>query len=350
MFILLSTLALAISFTAKGDIDQQNRYSIVNVVNVSSSNYYTSSWQNIHDAAIDYFRLNYNVAACPVQNMWMVKFGWKNSTCVPINESALNSSKLPIDSRYALSGSGVSENYTFHDLNITGNTKLDAGSSIYDADGNQWNQTGVNTYQTNGNLTIHDVTANGYITAPNLNSGFIESYYQNQSFYDGAINAQSYSTVEATRNRTTAVPFIVSFEYKINYLQLDIFASNPYNSNCSAGIYADNGSIYPGTLIANTSRLTVSGIGVYGNAVPVTTLSPGLYWFAANCDQNVTYRTIVQQAIAPIMGHVNSTNAGHQTGYTLDQKNVGLLNTTFPAGATIGANYIGMAVQWRVYK
>lgn len=32
---------------------------------------------------------NYPVASCPVQNMWMVRYGWQNSTCTPINETSL---------------------------------------------------------------------------------------------------------------------------------------------------------------------------------------------------------------------------------------------------------------------
>jgi hypothetical protein len=102
------------------------------------------------------------------------------------------------------------------------------------------------------------------------------------------------------------------------------------------GIYADNGSAYPGALVTNSDvgAIDSSTAGVkVSTFASLITLSPGLYWSAINCSAAPTLRSIPVGAIENILGCApTGGNTAPFTGWSIAQT-YAALPVIFPAGA-----------------
>ena len=65
--------------------------------------------------------------------------------------------------------------------------------------------------------------------------------------------------------------------------RIAIFVNTLSVGSVRLGIYADNGSVYPGTLILDAGTVDVSGTGTKSITINLT-LTPGLYWLASVSD------------------------------------------------------------------
>jgi hypothetical protein len=107
------------------------------------------------------------------------------------------------------------------------------------------------------------------------------------------------------------------------------------------GIYADNGSAYPGDLI------TGSDIGDFASATAglktatfgtQINLQSGWYWVAVTSNGGPTLRSIPVAAIENLLGVQGSLGSGSSfTGWTIARA-FGPLPSTFPAGAALLSN------------
>lgn len=93
-----------------------------------------------------------------------------------------------------------------------------------------------------------------------------------------------------TSTTITATPWYVGNEIKIDQISLEV-STLVAGSTCRMGIYNDNGTGYPGTLISGSDVGTVSGAstGVKTNTfTKAITLEKGMYWLAHQCSTSTT--------------------------------------------------------------
>jgi hypothetical protein len=142
-----------------------------------------------------------------------------------------------------------------------------------------------------------------------------------------------------TINAATAIPLIVEQPHTFSAIGVDATAAGT-GGTLRMGIYADNGSAYPGTLIqdfgtvsaASTGAITISGSN---------TLNPGLYWLVVVGQGGSVQPTLnVPSASSPptlalgILGAATAGNASLSVGYSLSGVSGGLPNP-YTAGASL---------------
>jgi hypothetical protein len=117
------------------------------------------------------------------------------------------------------------------------------------------------------------------------------------------------------------------------------------------GIYADNGSAYPGALVAGSDVTTLdsAATGVKVNTfASAITLSPGLYWVAINNSGAPTLRAVGLGAIENVLGAAVSMGANLAiTGWSVTQP-YAALPSAFPVNATILLNTVAPYTLFRV--
>jgi len=146
--------------------------------------------------------------------------------------------------------------------------------------------------------------------------------------------------------RFDAVPFVVPRKCTIDALACSCF---DYTSSIYVrmGIYADDGTVYPGSLIAQTARITIDDTGDFSAAISAT-LDKGLYWLAiaAGGSGSVELYTTPRGHTTPIIG----SETGRQKwgyGYRVSGTDyTGGLPATYPAGATLLTGNLGYYPYW----
>lgn len=124
-------------------------------------------------------------------------------------------------------------------------------------------------------------------------------------------------------------------------------------ANAHIGIYADNGSGYPGTQVFESGAfgsLASTGIIVNTPVTPIV-LNSGLYWIASIFTATGTFASVIGITSAytnPLMAMLGSDTAAHllatsgeaPTGLTSISATYGTLAATFPSGATLAQNVV----------
>jgi hypothetical protein len=104
-------------------------------------------------------------------------------------------------------------------------------------------------------------------------------------------------------------------------------------------LYLDNGSYYPGSLIAQTDAQQYSS-GAAGQRpatlAPPITLEEGIVWLACNASGTPTLRGLAQTVINPILGTAPGIN-GQRTCWSIPLP-FAAMPATFPIGATASTN------------
>lgn len=106
------------------------------------------------------------------------------------------------------------------------------------------------------------------------------------------------------------------------------------------GIYADNGSTYPGTLIKDAGEITLSAAGVQAITLnPVISLAKGLYWTCITSNGTPTIRALSSTALYPSpMGIMATAFNNPNASYAKDLAYAALPNS-FPTGAALAYYY-----------
>jgi len=138
-----------------------------------------------------------------------------------------------------------------------------------------------------------------------------------------------------------AVPFIVEKVSTFDTIYAEVttlLAAGRFR----VGIYADDGNMYPGALIAGSdvAEMTTDATGVKTNTfVTPIILQPGLYWlvWVANTAGTAVYRALPTTAIMPLLGMISTMGATSQGTHWTGAFTYAALPATFPAGATINA-------------
>lgn len=107
-----------------------------------------------------------------------------------------------------------------------------------------------------------------------------------------ATNATALSTIAGAANRFEAVPFIPARNLVVDQLALEV-TTLLAASQFRLGIYADNGSTAPGSLIVGTGLLDSAAIGYKTETIASQTLFCGtLYWLVTLISGTQTFRGV----------------------------------------------------------
>lgn len=121
------------------------------------------------------------------------------------------------------------------------------------------------------------------------------------------------------------------------------------------GVYADNGSLYPGALLAddNTASAATSQNAAFTAAINVSVTGGKVYWLAVLFEGTpVITRAYLAADSFAVLGQTTSdlTLQNEWAGYRVAQS-YGALPSTFPGGGTLGAIAINFAMPllWAVF-
>lgn len=156
------------------------------------------------------------------------------------------------------------------------------------------------------------------------------------------------TTIIQTANTLRAWPWVVKRRITFREIRQEVTVLIA-GALFRVGLYTDDGSAFPGTLIAGTDIGTydASTTGVKSNTASANVVvAPGTYWLAANNSAAPTFRMVQVGAIANVLGAASNGNTNSQyTGWTIAQT-FGPLPQTFPAGATLLSN---TAAPWTMF-
>jgi len=136
--------------------------------------------------------------------------------------------------------------------------------------------------------------------------------YRLSGQYHSAFTAY-HTTITLTTNRLYAIPFITANAKTITRIALGVFG---FGSGASArlGIYADNGSIYPGSLVSDcgTVSMTSTGIKVL-TGLNIALSANSLYWLVLVCNVAADIDACHANSQQPLLGY--PTTDLELTGY-----------------------------------
>ena len=160
--------------------------------------------------------------------------------------------------------------------------------------------------------------------------GTLNRFYTNELLVN---TASTTSTVVA--NTMLAFPVIFSKTTTISTVQINVTTLGS-GSSVYAALYADNGNLYPNTLVADFGSASSATIGVKSLTanLPVT-VQAGLYWLAFNC--SATAPVVSGFAVGqlyPILGTTSALTVAFGVGWTVAQT-AGAFPSTFTGSGTV---------------
>jgi hypothetical protein len=187
-----------------------------------------------------------------------------------------------------------------------------------------------------GNPTYANIVLNG-ISSPITVGQAVQTFLKSGLYFSAQNNSGTNTNNTLTNGTLRLAPIFVPRTVTINSIAAEITAIGDSGSTLRFGIYADDGTGYPGTLISEGGTIPADTIAVSASTVNIF-LSTGIYWIGAVL-QGVT---ITQPTVrtngnvtSPIGFQILPSAAGANQCYTQTGV-VGALPSTFttsPAGA-----------------
>ena len=157
-------------------------------------------------------------------------------------------------------------------------------------------------------------------------------YMRTQRYYCGNVNATSFVAFAITANRLYAYPFLVSTDSEdFDRIAFNVTAFVAL-SHGRCGIYADDGTLYPGDLILDGGEQDTDANGVKETVI-AETLTQGLYWLAFLSSGAITVRSHVAGDAYPFLGVDNTLGAVSSFSWFVAQA-YGALPDPFTAGGS----------------
>lgn len=151
-------------------------------------------------------------------------------------------------------------------------------------------------------------------------------------------------------NRLTAIPLWISREVVIVSTRMEVttpLASAQYR----IGLYTDNGSRYPGSLIVNSDSAVIDcsavGVKLHTYASPIT-LTPGLYWQAFNNSIGASVRAILPESLGADFGYPITMGSNSALCVVSIGEVFTSLPLVFTTGATLQSNTPGLLCLYMV--
>jgi len=161
-----------------------------------------------------------------------------------------------------------------------------------------------------------------------------ERYFRSGRYYLTSLQAcTALSTLALTANRLYAVPFLMG-GLSQNFIRIAFQVTTLGTASLGrAGIYADDGTIYPGSKILEGGEQACSTTGMKESVISQT-LDPGLYWLALVVSVACTVRACPIADLIPILGLDTALGTAQGNGWYV-AFTYAALPATFPAGGTI---------------
>jgi len=168
----------------------------------------------------------------------------------------------------------------------------------------------------------------------------IPALYRSGTDITAAVNQLAPGTVAQVANTLRASPLWIRKTVTFVAFRLEV-TTLVAATTCRLGLYTDNGSGYPSTLVTNSDVGTIdtatTGVktSTFSSAI---TLTPGLYWIAWNSNGAATVRSIAVGAIDSTLGSNPAGGAtSTYTAWTV-ALTYGALPSTFTGGGTLLTN------------
>jgi len=131
----------------------------------------------------------------------------------------------------------------------------------------------------------------------------------------------------------TAIPFYVGVSHTFSAIGLTTTVAATGPGIATFGVYSDNGSGYPSSLIVAAGSVSVASVGVCQVTTPIA-LTPGLYWLAVSLSGATAPATINRNAgyLSGVIGE-SGPGAIYSTGGWVLNGQPAALPATFVAGA-----------------
>lgn len=148
-----------------------------------------------------------------------------------------------------------------------------------------------------------------------------------------AVTAQAPTTGAVSINTLRAGPFVVTYPMTIDRIACEVTTGT--SGKIRLGIWSDDGTGYPSTLILDGGEQTITAPGVYGTSTSVSvTLQPGLYWVGFLTDTANQFRVGNTANYSPTMGISSTFGAFISINWGISLA-YGALPNPFTAGATV---------------
>jgi len=161
-----------------------------------------------------------------------------------------------------------------------------------------------------------------------------ERYFRSGRYYLTTLqDCAALSTLALTANRLYATPFLVG-GLSPKFIRIAFQVTTLGTASLGrAGIYLDDGTVYPGSLILDGGEQICSTIGMKETVISQT-LDPSLYWLVLVVSVACTVRCSPLASLMPILGLDTALGTapgnGWYAAFTYTE-----LPATFPAGGTI---------------
>jgi hypothetical protein len=108
-------------------------------------------------------------------------------------------------------------------------------------------------------------------------------------------------------------------------------------NNIKLGIYADDESLYPGVLLADSGALDTSVAGIKDVTISVAMIGGQLYWigYVLNTITTLSLRKLAIGAYIPIMGLSSASTPVWGIGWTVAHTFANALPNPYTAGGTV---------------
>jgi hypothetical protein len=155
--------------------------------------------------------------------------------------------------------------------------------------------------------------------------------YRRVGLYHAGITASSLAPLATSANSLDLLPFYVPVAQSFDRIAINITTAAA--GNARLGIYADDGTVYPGALILDAGVITTGTTGIRALTISHT-LTPGLYWLARLQDATPSLQGLAPASMI-VLGS-EDLSAALPTGYRL----VRTYGDGFPVPFLAGATYI----------
>jgi len=152
--------------------------------------------------------------------------------------------------------------------------------------------------------------------------------YRRAGFYHCGINATAFAASTTASAVIDVLPFYVPLNQTFNRIAINV--TTVATGECRLGIYADNGSVYPGSLVLDAGTVLTGGATGIREITVSLNLAPNLYWLARLQNATPSLQGLGVGALIAL-GTVDLVNI--ITGFRANQA-FGVLPNNYPAGAS----------------
>lgn len=151
------------------------------------------------------------------------------------------------------------------------------------------------------------------------------------NYYTNMLTAGRLTSSPAQINRLFAIPFPVPTTQNFDRIALNV--SEAAAGMCRLGIYADNGRIYPGTLVSDVGEVNTGVAGMREITVTLA-LNAGFYWLVCLFNTMPSVSGVPIASMIHFGYRIENINSDPQVGWQVLSFPYGGLPGSFPINAT----------------